>query len=234
MVTNKCPAVCATNLKMNQDLVSYYKDRATEYEKIYLKPERQNDLQKATTILQSLFSQKTVFEIACGTGYWTEKIAETATSIYAIDINKSVIDIAENKHYKTKVIFELADIYNFSLDKKYESAFGGFIWSHIPLQGLDKFITKIKDVVTSDGTIVFMDNHYIEGSNHTITKTDQQGNTYQTRKLKNGTSHLVLKNFPTQEFIFSKLSSIATEINFVNLTYFWIVSFRLTKKIGNK
>ena len=211
---------------MNQDLVSYYRDRAKEYEKVYLKPERQNDLQKATTIVQSLFCQKTVFEIACGTGYWTEKIAETAASIYATDINKSVIEIAESKLYKNNVIFELADIYNFISYNKYERVFGGFIWSHILLQDLDKFIDKVKDLVASDGTIVFMDNNYVEGSNLVITKTDDQGNTYQTRKLGNDTSHLVLKNFPTKEFIFSKLKDTATDINYIDLTYFWIVSFR--------
>ena len=219
---------------MNQDLVSYYKDRAKEYEKVYLKPERQNDLQKATTILQSLFSQKTILEIACGTGYWTEKIAETATAIYATDINESVIDIAENRHYKDKVTFELTDIYTFMPHKKYESVFGGFIWSHILHQDLDKFVDKIKNFVTSDGTIVFMDNNYVEGSNLAIMKTDEQGNTYQTRQLENGTLHLVLKNFPTKEFIFNKLSGVATEINFINLTYYWIVSFRLKESTSDK
>ena len=52
--------------KINNDLVSYYKDRAQEYEKIYFKPERQADLQKATDILQKIFTGKTVHEIACG------------------------------------------------------------------------------------------------------------------------------------------------------------------------
>ncbi len=66
---------------MNSDMVSYYKDRANEYEKIYSKPERQNDLLLAGQILQDIFHDKEVFEIACGTGYWTEKISKTAHSI---------------------------------------------------------------------------------------------------------------------------------------------------------
>lgn len=39
---------------MNTDLVLYYKDRAEEYEKIYSKPERQEDLKSAATILQEI------------------------------------------------------------------------------------------------------------------------------------------------------------------------------------
>jgi hypothetical protein len=37
---------------MNKDLVEYYKERAKEYELIYAKPERQEDLKKAAEILQ--------------------------------------------------------------------------------------------------------------------------------------------------------------------------------------
>lgn len=214
---------------MNQDLISYYKDRAKEYEKIYLKPERQEELQKATPVLQSIFSKKEVLEIACGTGYWTERIADTATSVHATDINNSVVEIAKSKRYKNRVTFEIADLYNFSSGKKYESLFGGFIWSHIPLQDLDRFIDNVKKQVVSGGTIVFMDNNYVEGSNHPVTKTDEHGNTYQTRQLENGTSHLVLKNFPGREFFVERLSGIATEINFINLSYYWIAEFKLRK-----
>ncbi|MES2780773.1 MAG: hypothetical protein V4651_12845 [Bacteroidota bacterium] len=57
---------------MNTDLVSYYHQRAKEYEKLYAKPERQEDLKEIATVLQGIFINKNVFEISCGTGYWTE------------------------------------------------------------------------------------------------------------------------------------------------------------------
>jgi len=37
---------------MNIDLIAYYKDRAKEYENIYLKPERQDEIKTTTTLLQ--------------------------------------------------------------------------------------------------------------------------------------------------------------------------------------
>ncbi|MBS1731633.1 MAG: class I SAM-dependent methyltransferase [Bacteroidetes bacterium] len=212
---------------MNTDLITYYKDRAKEYEKIYLKPERQDDLLSSTTILQELFANKSVIEIACGTGYWTEKISKSANSIFATDINKTVIEIAEQKDFSNaQVTFGLADIFNFKPDNKYDSLFGGFIWSHIQLQDLDKFLNTVNKFVLPGGTIVFIDNNFVEGSNHSITNIDEQGNSFQTRKLDNGTTHLVLKNFPTENFLRKKLSNIATDIQFINLTYFWILSYR--------
>jgi ubiquinone/menaquinone biosynthesis C-methylase UbiE len=211
---------------MNTDLVSYYKDRAKEYEKIYAKPERQEDLKTATSLLQEIFAEKQVLEIACGTGFWTEKIAKTATSILATDINETVIDVARKKDFSEKqVSFELADIYNFPIQDKFESLFGGFIWSHILLQDLDKFLSTINSLVSPGATVVFMDNNYVEGSNHIITKMDEFGNSFQTRKLEDQTTHLVLKNFPTEEFLREKLKDISSEIKFFNLQYYWILCY---------
>jgi ubiquinone/menaquinone biosynthesis C-methylase UbiE len=220
---------------MNSDLVSYYKDRAKEYEKLYSKPERQEDLKNSATILQEIFADKQVIEIACGTGYWTEKIAATATSIFATDINESVIDIAKKKDFSSKqVSFGIADIYNFSDDNKFESLFGGFIWSHILLQDLDKFLSTVNSLVSPGGTVVFMDNNFVEGSNHPITERDEYGNSFQTRKLEDNTTHLVLKNFPTEIFLQQKLKDFGAEFKFFNLTYYWIICYTTKTNIKNE
>jgi 2-polyprenyl-3-methyl-5-hydroxy-6-metoxy-1,4-benzoquinol methylase len=212
---------------MNTDLISYYKQRAQEYENIYLKPERQEDIQAATAILQNDFTNKNILEIACGTGFWTEKIAETAVSIMATDINKALIEIAEQKHYlKNNVKFKIEDIYQFSTHKKYESLFGGFIWSHIKLQDLNLFLETINSLIVPGGTVVLMDNLFVEDSNLPITNTDAEGNTFQTRKLQDGTTHLVLKNFPSEEFLHKKLEKKSTNFNFIRLKYFWILTYQ--------
>lgn len=216
---------------MNTDLITYYKYRAEEYEKIYSKPERQDDLKSAATILQEIFAHKNVLEIACGTGYWTERIATTAASIFATDINETVIDIAKRKGLSSnQVTFGLADIYNFSAHNKFKNVFGGFIWSHILLQDLDKFLSTINSLVSPGGTVVFMDNNFVEGSNHPITKTDEQGNSFQTRKLEDGTTHLVLKNFPIESFLRTTLAGIATDFKFINLKYYWVLTYKTPTK----
>jgi 2-polyprenyl-3-methyl-5-hydroxy-6-metoxy-1,4-benzoquinol methylase len=220
---------------MNTDIVSYYNDRAKEYEKLYSKPERQEDLKSSATILQEIFADKQVLEIACGTGYWTEKIAATATSIFATDINESVIDIAKKKDFSSKqVSFGIADIYNFTDNNKFESLFGGFIWSHILLQDLDKFVSTVNSLVFPGGTVVFMDNNFVEGSNHPITERDKHGNSFQTRKLENNTTHLVLKNFPTEIFLKQKLKDIGGEFKFFNLTYYWIICYTTQTNNNNE
>jgi len=215
---------------MNQDLATYYNDRAKEYDKVYLIPEEQEDLAKATEIFQKLFYKKTVLEIACGTGYWTEQIAGSAASILATDVNESVIEIAKNRNNSDNVSFKVADMHTLTVDKTYDALFGGFIWSHILLEELDNFLQKIRSFIKPGGTIAFMDSKQVKGGVHgdkSIAKTDEQGNTYQARELENGMAYLVLKNFPSQEFLFQKLSRLATDINYIDMEHYWIVIGKL-------
>jgi SAM-dependent methyltransferase len=213
---------------LNNDLVTYYKDRAKEYEEIYFKPERQGELRKIEDILKDIFSRKTIVEIACGTGYWTERISLTAKSILATDINDSVLEVAKSKSYaKDNVNFQNQNLFSFNPEEKFERLFGGFIWSHIKLQELDNFLDKINDIVLPGGTIVLIDNNYVEGSSTAVTDKDEFGNTYQTRKLKDGFSHIVLKNFPTKEFILEKLKNKVKGINFTYFEYYWMLTYSI-------
>ena len=75
------------NMSEKADLVEYYARRANEYERIYQKPERQTDLASLRKLFRQALAKHDVLEIACGTGYWTQIIAETAKSITATDIN---------------------------------------------------------------------------------------------------------------------------------------------------
>lgn len=208
---------------MNHDLISYYRQRAAEYEKIYDKPERQADLLEATTFLQECFAGKSVLEIACGTGYWTERIAATATSVLATDVNASVIDVAKNKTFAHEnVAFEVADLYHIQPAEKYDAVFGGFIWSHILLEDLDEFIRTVRRFLKPGGHLVFMDNRYVPGSSTQITSTDKNGNTFQTRKLENGDTWQVLKNFPSVDFLENTLRSQSIQVAVKTLEYYWI------------
>lgn len=180
---------------------------------------------QATEILQQIFDNKDIFEIACGTGYWTERIAKTAKTILATDINDTVIEVAKSKTYSpAEVTFQKADIFKLPGDTKYESVFGGFIWSHIKVEEINGFLDQLHKRMVKGGTAVFIDNTYVEGSNLPITDIDNRGNTFQTRQLESGSTHKVLKNFPTEKFIRQILKDKASDINIIKLEYYWILT----------
>src|SRR5437868_718051 len=78
-------------------LEGYYSKRAREYEQVYEKPERQRELEWLRHRVPEVFRSRTVLEVACGTGYWTQYIAPSAKRVYAFDINEPVLEIAREK-----------------------------------------------------------------------------------------------------------------------------------------
>lgn len=207
------------------ELVRYYKERAKEYDNLYTRPDRQEHLAEATSILQKIFAGKEVFEIACGTGYWTEQLAKTAKSVLATDINETMLEVARSRTYSpAPVQFAIRDLYELS-SEKHESLFAGFFWSHVLLQDRDSFIDTINTKVKPGGKVVFIDNLYVEGSNLPIAETDSAGNTYQLRSLEDGTKHKVLKNFPDEQSLCRILVNKTTDIKFTRLKYYWILEY---------
>src|SRR4051812_5278231 len=81
------------------ELADYYRDRAAEYDAVYDKPERQQDLATLKELLPPLVAGKRVLEIAAGTGYWTQVLAGSAQSILATDLNDETLAIARSRSY---------------------------------------------------------------------------------------------------------------------------------------
>ncbi|MEM9886680.1 MAG: methyltransferase domain-containing protein [Bacteroidota bacterium] len=208
-----------------EDQVRYYQERAKEYDLVYEKPERQVDLCKLKTYLPTKFEAKHTLEIACGTGYWTKSIAKAALSVSAIDINESVLEIAKTRlKNQVNVTLSQSDYQNLSqLKVKYDALFGGFIWSHIPLEQLENFLSICLNAVKPYGIAVFIDNRYIEGNSTPICRVDDMGNSYQIRKLQSGATFEVIKNYPTVSSVRELLKDAAFQISWKELEYYWIL-----------
>jgi demethylmenaquinone methyltransferase/2-methoxy-6-polyprenyl-1,4-benzoquinol methylase len=177
-------------------MIEYYNARAEEYDSLYNKPERQIDLAWMKQHFKKVFKDKRVLEVACGTGYWTQCISESAQSILATDLSPAVLEVAGKKTYRCPVDFELKDLFELQESgETFDAVFAGFIVSHIEVQALPEFANALMRVVSPGGILVLTDNRMVPGSNTPISRTDAHGNTYQQRTLTDGRSFEVLKNF---------------------------------------
>src|SRR6476661_3063365 len=123
----------AFDMTTDHELSAYYAARAGEYERIYDKAERQRDLARLRAMIPAYFVDRTVLEIACGTGYWTQFIAPAARRVTALDINDETLAIARSKPLPAnRVAFEIANVEELAPRYKgYNAAFAGFWWSHM-------------------------------------------------------------------------------------------------------
>ena len=67
------------------EMQAYYASRAPYYDAVYLKPERAKDIAFLADYLPAAFAGRSVLEVACGTGYWTQHLAKTAARLVALD-----------------------------------------------------------------------------------------------------------------------------------------------------
>ena len=221
--------------RTGQSMTEYYARRASEYERVYQKPERQADLNLLADLLTTAFADQDVLEVACGTGYWTQSIARSARSIVATDLNPEVLDIARQKDYGScRVTFLESDVYSLANVVPHCTAgFHGFWWSHIPSQEIDTFLRAFHSKLPSNVKVVMIDNAYVEGSSTPISRKDTYGNTYQIRRLEDGSEHEVLKNFPSSSDLCAKLQLVADGLTLTHLEYYWIAEYR-TKELPSQ
>jgi demethylmenaquinone methyltransferase/2-methoxy-6-polyprenyl-1,4-benzoquinol methylase len=210
-------------------LRAYYARRAAEYERIYAKPERQADLAQLTEWIGGRLAGRRVLEIACGTGWWTERYAPRAARALATDISEEVLAIARTKSYpEGRVHFSIADAH--ALDAvagDFDAVFAGFWWSHLDRRELPRFLSGVRKRFQNGARALFLDNRYVEGSSTPLAETDAAGNTWQLRRLDDGSTHRVLKNFPDAAELHAVAKPFARMVQVTELPYYWVLEYEL-------
>ena len=208
-------------------MVEYYARRAREYEFIYEKPERQAELKVLRELLEKSFGGRQVLEVACGTGYWTEVVAQTAQSVLGLDINEQVFAIARAKRIDfTKVSFAVADVYDLKITQgRFDAGLACFWLSHVPRFRLRSFFEMFHRHLQPGSLVILMDNAFDAGSSTPVSRRDSDGNNYQLRKLSDGTTHEVLKNFLSETDLREVLEGLAEGIQVKFLRYYWTLQY---------
>ena len=204
----------------------YYAARAEEYDRVYLKPERQPDLRALERWLPSVLGAGTLLEVACGTGYWTQFIAGTAREVVAVDASAEVLRIARARVKAGFASFVRGDAYRLPVASgRFEAAFAGFWISHVPHARVREFLGELHRTLKPGAKVVLLDNRYVPGSSTPVSERDAEGDTYQVRRLEDGSTHRVLKNFPSEAELRETVAKEAVEVRFHEWQYFWALEY---------
>jgi demethylmenaquinone methyltransferase/2-methoxy-6-polyprenyl-1,4-benzoquinol methylase len=210
------------------ELLRYYAERAPDFDKVYARPERQGDLRALRNLLSRWFAGQRVLEVACGTGYWTGCIAGSAHSVLATDLSDEMLAVARRRHFQRgNVSLQRVDALSLEgVPKDFTAAFAGFWWSHVPRRLLPGFLRALNAHLRPGALVVFVDNRFVEGSCSPMAdRTDEDGNTYSVRRLRDDSVIEVLKNFPTRRELLERLMPIGSDVQFVPFTYYWCVRY---------
>jgi 2-polyprenyl-3-methyl-5-hydroxy-6-metoxy-1,4-benzoquinol methylase len=167
------------------DQVAYYRRRAGEYDVTAY-----GDLAIAQTRIARLVAQMAptgrVLEIACGTGMWTQALAESADTVTAVDVSPEVIEIARGRVRSPNVEFEVADVFSWDPGNRFDVIFFSAWLSHVPTNRIEAFWQSLRSLLAEHGRVLFIDEHvdeqgkeaYLEGREEVIQRTLSDGSTF--------------------------------------------------------
>ena len=106
--------------------------------------------------ITTYITDKTVLDAACGVGYGTDLLAETASKVYGVDINEDAINYASEKYKNNnKIEFIKSSVEKLPFEKEYFDTVISFeTIEHLDEDTQKIFISEIKRVLKIDGCLV--------------------------------------------------------------------------------
>jgi len=217
-------------LPIKKEMEKYYDAFSREYPDYSYKgnPESQREVEQIKKELTRLFSGKNVLELACGTGFWTNVVAEAAKSVLATDLSNSMLDCARKHTKHSNVEFMKCDAYDLScIDGYYDGGLANYFLSHVPRKHIASFLKGFHNKLTS-GTTVFLADSYPLGNlpEEPLLSSDAEDR-YAIRTLSDGTQHRIIKNYYSEEELDEYFSRHSKNLEIHIGKCFWWVSYRL-------
>jgi len=216
---------------MTEEMTRYYARRAGEYERVYEIPAWQPGIAEMRRRVAHIFAGRDVFEVACGTGYWTELLASVAASVHATDLNAETLARARARPYPSgNVTFAMRDAYaRADGPPRWDAGFAGLWLSHVDATRMDEFLAAFHSHLRPGAVVVAFD----EADDPTRTARGMRvdpatGNRYEARRLDNGERYEIVKNFIDEPRLRHALGRRARGLTYDDLGRFWVATWETT------
>ena len=212
---------------MTQEMTAYYARRAAEYERVYTSPRWQDDLAVLRPRVGDFFAGRRVFEVACGTGYWTQVAAGRARAVLATDVNDDTLALARAKSYAAPVSFERRDAYApAAAPERFEAGLAGLWLSHVDLARMEAFLRAFHSHLEPGAAVLMFDERATEERpNPPASRVDEAGNRYEMRRLQDGERFEIVKNLFDRVRLEALIHPHAASISYRELRYFWLLEY---------
>ena len=216
------------------DQQAYYRARADEYDEWWerrgryaLDPDANNQWKQEISELREIFDSLSldgdVVELAPGTGYWTELLAERARSVTAIEGAPEMIacNRARLGRLAEVVTFVQQDIFEWTPPRRFDAMVFCFWVSHVPRRRLSEFLATCRDALHTGAPMFFIDN-LSEQPGFSVDEVRSDSRSELTlRRLNDGREFTIIKNFYDPEELrdAARIADIQLEVGHTS-TYF--------------
>jgi cyclopropane fatty-acyl-phospholipid synthase-like methyltransferase len=211
---------------MTDEMTRYYAERAVEYDRVYSHPAWARDLPRLGERIEALFPGRRVFEVACGTGYWTERVARVAARVHAEDLSAETLALARRRPYAPATV-------TLARHDAYVPGIGGFdgglaaLWlSHVDLARMDDFLAAFHSRLERGAVVFMFDERDTPDRPAPASRVDEAGNRYERRRLAAGGEFEIVKNFFDGDGLARRLAAHGRAFVFEELERFWMLAYR--------
>src|ERR1700730_584267 len=216
------------------DQIAYYRARAREYDESLRQLERYDSLGgsvagrpddedgKEVAILLDALKRMgpfdTVLELGCGTGWWTQWLAQHARHVTAVDAAEEMLALNRERVNAANVRYVLADVFSWRPDRHYDLVFFAFWMSHAPGDRFSAFWQLVRVSLAVNGQVVFIDE--LKRSLDLETRVDDDA---VIRQLEDGRQFRAVKVFYELSELETKLRTLGwnVEVRRAGRRFYW-------------
>jgi 2-polyprenyl-3-methyl-5-hydroxy-6-metoxy-1,4-benzoquinol methylase len=210
-----------------QQQMAYYRARATEYDEWFLRTGRYDrgdewnsqwfqEVAELQNTLADFGATGDVLELACGTGWWTEQLAKTATTLTAVDASAEVIAINRQKLGTHPVTYIQTDLFAWEPQQQYDVVFFSFWLSHVPPERFVEFWGLIDCALKPGGRVFLIDSYQPRSA------ASEPDTILNQRLLNNGSEFTIIKIFYQPEELQVQLRELGWDMNVSRTTQHFI------------
>ena len=225
-----------TDTAILAEQVAYYRRRAGEYDEWWFRTGRYdrgealNAAWKAdaqvveSTLCRWLDARRPAraLELACGTGLFTRWLAPRVVELTALDASPEVQSINRERVAAANVRYELADLFAWTPERRFDLVFMSFWLSHVPPDRFDALWSSVRAALAPGGCAYVIDSGWDTTStakNHV--RPDRETGIAQ-RRLNDGSEYRIVKVFYEPEELAGKLASLGFESGVVHTPRYFI------------
>ncbi|MEU7874615.1 class I SAM-dependent methyltransferase [Dactylosporangium sp. NPDC049140] len=182
--------------------VGYYRSRAGEYD-VTAYGDVEAARRRIARLVAAMAPRGRVLELACGTGMWTEALAREAGSVLAVDAAPEAIEIARARVRDGDIAFEVADLFAFRPQERFDVVFFAAWLSHVPEDRFDEFWALVRSLLADEGRVLFVDEHVDEQGKEAFV-----GAEVVERRLNDGRAFRIVKRFVDPRALRDRLAGL--------------------------
>ena len=203
--------------------IAYYRARAHEYDQWFLRQGRYDrgaewnsqwlrEVQELREWLDTLRPLGRVLELACGTGWWTDRLLRHASHVTAVDASPEVIALNRARVGTSRVRFVHADLFDWQPDERYDTVFFSFWLSHVPPDRFDSFWRLVRSALVPGGRVCFIDSRRTETSTAADHRLPEEDEVIARRRLNDEREFRIYKIFYQPDQLATRLRALGWQV----------------------